>query len=156
MTSDIKKFAASTAVAATLTLPGMMFAMPVMADTTTYQQMSKEVDQAVDSVGEYTQEKQAQTVKKIKASIAEIDQELAELENGIRDNWNDMTEVSREKTKAALQDLREKRNALGERYGELKSAGKESWVDLKDDFSDAWRDFKTSWSDAFNSAQTDK
>ncbi len=155
MIYKMKNIAASGFIAATLTVPGIMFATPVMADETTYQQMSKEVDQAVNSVGEYTQTKRDQAAQKIKGAMNKMDQEIDQLENQVRDNWNDMTDATREKTKAALKDLRQKRNQLGERFGEMKSGTQESWSELKDGFNEAWNAFKSSWSEAFNSAQTD-
>lgn len=155
MTYKLKHIALSGFVATALIVPGLMFTTPVMADETTYQEMSKQVDQAVNSVGDYTQTKRDQAARKIKGAMNKMDQEIDQLENQVRENWNDMTGTTREKTQVALKDLRQKRNQLGERYGELKSGTKESWSELKDGFNEAWTAFKSSWSEAFNSAQTD-
>lgn len=156
MMYTIKTFCALFVLALSLSL-----ALPTQANPTdgdpadTLQEVNREVDDAVKSIGEYSEAKRDEAVKKIRKALNRADNEIERLEEGIRSDWHTMTEPARKQAKEVMKDLRQKRNQLGERFGELQAGSADAWADMKQGFSDAWSEFKSSWTDAFDSAQTD-
>jgi TolA-binding protein len=150
MTYNMKHIAFVGILALSLSAP-----LSAHAEKTTLSDVRSEISETFDSIANYSESKRDQAVEKIQQSLNSLDKSIDQLEDQTRENWQNMTEAAREKSKAALRDIRHKRNILSERFGELKSGSSDAWDELRDGFSEAWSDLKESWEATFTSEKTE-
>lgn len=148
----LKKNLMTTAMIAVLAVaPGSIMtahAESNTSETVNVEEVQKKLSKAMDSVSEYTVQQREEAVENSKEVLAEIDEEIEELEVRVRDNWAGMKEETRESSSAALQKVRTQRNELAEKFGALKDGSDSAWDEIKSGFSTAWHDLKSAWKDA--------
>ncbi|MCF8467024.1 MAG: hypothetical protein K9G33_06445 [Sneathiella sp.] len=119
-----------------------------MQQEVTMDKIQVKISKAFDAIANYSVEQRDEAIKKISATLEEVDYEIELLEARARDQWGDMSEEAREKTSLALQNVRKQRNVLGEKFGALQEGADSAWDNLKDGIADAWQSLKTAWQDA--------
>jgi len=128
------------------------FALPAVAQDagamTTTDEVRAEISQAMESVAAYSGQERDQALAKARAALTRLDAEIERREEGMRENWAEMSDAARETARAGLEEMREARNGLSERYGALATGASGAWDELKTGFSDAWGVFSEAWSDA--------
>ncbi|WP_293947698.1 sll1863 family stress response protein [Sneathiella sp.] len=113
------------------------------------------ISETFDSISNYTVDQRDEAVESIKETLAELDQEIDELEADARDQWADMSEATREKTSAALVELRKQRNMLGEQFGAMQQGADSTWDDMKAGLADAWAAVKEAWQNVIGSEKAE-
>ncbi|MEQ9490273.1 MAG: hypothetical protein RIM72_14900 [Alphaproteobacteria bacterium] len=106
-----------------------------------------EIADSVDAIGDYAAEQRDVAVAAAEKTLSDIDVALDRYENTVRKNWNDMSEEARNEARAAMEDLRQKRNDLAERIEALKVGANNTWDGLVHGVSDAWSDLEAAWED---------
>ena len=122
-------------------------------ETVTADEIRSEISEAFDAIGTYSVQQRDEAMARAEETLAEVDAEIDQLEDTTWENWNEMSQAAKNKSAAALKDLRRRRNKLSERYGALKHGADSAWEDLKGGFSDAWNDLKAAWQDADDAAR---
>lgn len=113
-----------------------------------------EIAETVDTIGEYTAKQRDVAIASAEKLLADIDAALDRYENGLRENWDDLTEETKKKTRAAMEKLRQERNELADTVNEMKSGADSAWDDLVAGFSDAWDELEESWEETDNASST--
>lgn len=118
------------------------------SDTVTGQQVKKETKELLTTLQQYTVEQRDQAVEEAGQALTKLDRRIDELERRIDDNWAEMTQTARQKARANLQTLRERRNELAEWFGSFKNSSAGAWEQMKKGFSDAYQSMSDSWEKA--------
>jgi len=115
---------------------------------TTADKVRAEISEAMDAIGDYTEQERDQALTRAREALNRLDAEIERREQALRENWSDMSDEARETARDQLRDLRDARNRLGERYGALEAGASSAWDELKSGFSDAWGAFSEEWTAA--------
>lgn len=136
--------ALATAVAA--------FALPAapqdMEAHTTTDDVRAEISEAMEAIAAYSEQESDQALVEARAALDRLDVEIERREDALRENWSEMSDATRETTRAGLQDLSAARNSLSESYGALETGAGGAWEELKTGFSGAWGAFSEAWTAA--------
>ena len=117
-------------------------------DAATAQAVKKETKELIKTLQQYTVEQRDQAVKKADQALKKVDGRIDALESRVDNNWDQMTQAARQKTRANLKALRQQRNELAEWYGGFKNSSVGAWEQMKKGFSDAYQAMSASWEKA--------
>ena len=125
-------------------------------DTVTAQDVKKETKQLINTLQQYTVDQRDQAVKEADQAIKKVDRRIDALESRVDNDWDQMTQTAREKTRANLKTLRRQRIELAEWYGSFKNSSEGAWEEMKKGFSDAYQAMSDSWEKAKSEFDTEK
>merc|ERR1711879_132370 len=95
MTYNMKHIAFVGILALSLSAP-----LSAHAEKTTLSDVRSEISETFDSIANYSESKRDQAVEKIQQSLNSLDKSIDQLEDQTRENWQNMTDAAREKSKA--------------------------------------------------------
>lgn len=101
---------------------------------TTSKQVSKEVREALEAIKKYSAEQRDEALKKVSIAIDNLDARISDLEERMEQKWDSMDQAAREKARATLKSLRQKRNKLAEWYGGMQHSSSKAWKHVKEGF----------------------
>jgi hypothetical protein len=113
-----------------------------------------ELSDVYGAIASYSSQQRDEALDAIGNSLDRIDAEIEVLENRARENWADMSEAAQDRTSAALQELRARRNRLGEMYGAMTQGTDAAWDELISGLGRAWDELNTAWSAAVADANS--
>ncbi|MEQ5834909.1 hypothetical protein [Marinobacter sp. NFXS9] len=113
----------------------------------TMEELKHDTENLIDKLGNYSAEQRDEAAASIKESLDELDQRIDVLEKRLDENWDDMSEASREKTQQSLDALRAQREKVGDWYERLKGSSANAWEDVKDGFTRAYDNLSDAWKD---------
>lgn len=117
-------------------------------DTATYEDVKKETRELINTLQQYGADQRDLAVKEADLALKRLDGRIDELETRVDNNWDNMTQTARQKTRASLRVLRQQRNELAEWYGSFKNSSVDAWERVKKGFSDAYQAISDSWEQA--------
>lgn len=110
------------------------------ADDTKREQMSKEVDEAVEAIRAYSVERRDEAVERAQRSMEDIDRRIGALQADMDRRWNRMSESARRQSQAAMADLRQRRRDLSEWSDGMRHSSGKAWGDVKAGFVNGYRE----------------
>ena len=125
------------------------------SDNSAAEDVRAEIAEAMDAIGEYSQEQREEAETQAREALEQLDAEIAKYEESVRENWEAMSESAKESARERLKELRSARNELGERFGALQAETDSTWDELKAAFADAWDDVSDAWDSALESLQSE-
>ena len=108
----------------------------------------EDVDQAMETIQDYSVEQRDEALQQGRTMLDNIDARIEDAEENIRENWNEMDESARERARAALSDMRQRREDVAEWYGGLRYSSGDAWEDVRQGFTDAYSNLLDAWQDA--------
>ncbi|GGB89207.1 hypothetical protein GCM10011352_13990 [Marinobacterium zhoushanense] len=114
-------------------------------DSTTIEEVKKETQDLLQSIGSFTADKKDQAVEQAKDSLNKLDQRIDALEAKIDKNFDEMNDAAREEARENMKTLRKLRNKAAEWYGSMKASSADAWEQMKKGFSDAYKDLTEAW-----------
>jgi hypothetical protein len=111
-------------------------------------QVRQEADDTLQAIKDYSIDKKDQVMVKAKDVLDKMDVKIDELEKQSSEQWQDMSEASREKSRQALRELRKKRNDIAEWYGGMKHSSASAWNDMKKGFIDSYHSLQQAFDKA--------
>jgi chromosome segregation ATPase len=106
---------------------------------TTIKDISRQAAEVSTTIKNYTVEQRDEAVKSAKSAIDDTDSHIHRLERKIDQEWDQMDQATRKKTRAALDALRKERTALAEWFGGLKHSSREAWDEVKGGFVKSYK-----------------
>jgi len=122
---------------------------------TTFEDVKQEAHALVEMIGDYSHDRRIALVETSRTTLANIDESILELNAQMRDDWGQMSDASKAKAGATLDDLHQRRLAVAERLGALEQSSSSSWNDIRTGFSVAFRDLQLAWETAKHEFDTD-
>ena len=115
------------------------------AEATSAENIKQETAELLEALKAYGTEQRDAAVEQSRAALENLDQRIEVLETRMLDQWEEMDQATRARTRDSLQALREQRTHVAEWYGSLKSSSAEAWGHIKQSFSEAYRALNENW-----------
>jgi hypothetical protein len=87
-------------------------------------------------------------VKNAGIALKKLDERIDVLTQRTADEWDELSEETREARLAALRNLTAQRRELAEWYGGMKHSSSQAWVEVREGFVDAYDILQDAWVDA--------
>jgi TolA-binding protein len=110
--------------------------------------VKQETQDLMEALQGYTADQRDEAVQKTSEALDRLDQRISELETRIENNWDEMSEATREQSRASLQALRDQRVQVAEWHDSLKSSSADAWDHTKQGFSEAYGALAEAWENA--------
>lgn len=158
---QIKRFVIAAALLAGLGLASGHAADSQTEDTSAQPQDSaaevrRETAELLQALKSYGAEQRDEALEKSRAALDQIDRRIDALETRMLEQWDEMDEAARARTRESLQALREQRTRVAEWYGSLKSGSVNAWGHIKQGFSNAYRAMHDAWEESEQEFEKDK
>ena len=114
----------------------------------TFDDVQAEFAEAFATIGDYTVEERDEALAALNETLQQLDAQIEDTEDAVRDEWSEMSQASREQAAAAMRALRERRNELSEAAGALSQGMGTAWDDLMVGVRTGWTDLERAWDDA--------
>ena len=136
-------------LAISMIIPLLVMASPgfsaAAAEATSAENIKQETAELLEALKAYSTEQRDAAVEQSRVALENLDQRIDALEIQMLDQWDEMDQATRTKTRASLQALREQRTNVAEWYGSLKSSSAEAWGQIKQGFSAAYQTLSEDW-----------
>lgn len=110
-----------------------------------FKEVRKEMRELGQSLGRYGAEQRDKALERSKPALEDLDRRLDALEKSIENNWDEMSQAARERSRQAMRELRRQRVELAEKYGALKSSSAGAWEQMREGFLDAFSVLNEAW-----------
>lgn len=133
-------------VPAAVFLSAMSFSAVAKAtdDDASWREVKMELAEAGKAVRDYSIEQREEAIETVSSALASIDNRIAVLEARIDSKAVEMSAAAQAHSRAAIRELRTKREQVAEWYGGLKHGSAEAWDEVKTGFSKAYEDLRAS------------
>ena len=118
------------------------------AGATSAEDIKQETAELLEALKAYGTEQRDAAVEQSRAALQNLDQRIEVLETRMLDQWDEMDQATRARTRESLRALREQRTHVAEWYGSLKSSSAEAWGHIKQGFSEAYRTLNENWQES--------
>ena len=115
------------------------------AEATSAENIKQETAELLEALKAYSTEQRDAAVEQSKVALENLDQRIDVLETRMLDQWDEMDQAARTRTRDSLQALREQRTNVAEWYGSLKSSSADAWGHIKQGFSEAYQTLSEDW-----------
>lgn len=115
------------------------------AEPTSAEKIKQETTELLEALKAYSTEQRDAAVEQSRVALENLDQRIDALEIQMLDQWDEMDQATRARTRDSLQALREQRTNVAEWYGSLKSSSADAWGSIKEGFSAAYQTLSEDW-----------
>ena len=115
------------------------------AEPTSAEKIKQETTELLEALKAYSTEQRDAAVEQSRVALENLDQRIDALEIQMLDQWDEMDQATRARTRDSLQTLREQRTHVAEWYGSLKSSSADAWGQIKQGFSAAYQTLSEDW-----------
>jgi hypothetical protein len=115
------------------------------AESTSAENIKQETAELLEALKAYSTEQRDAAVEQSRVALENLGQRIDALEIQMLDQWDDMDQATRTRTRDSLQALREQRTNVAEWYGSLKSSSADAWEQIKQGFSAAYQTLNEDW-----------
>jgi hypothetical protein len=144
---EIRKFALSVGTLAVL-LAVSPLSFSAETSGATAKDVSGKAGEAGRALKDYTVAQRDEALKQAKAALDGADARIRRMERKLDNEWGNMDQAARRKSRAALNALRRERGELAEWYGGLKHSSAESWEQVKAGFVKSYEVLRKSFAKA--------
>lgn len=110
----------------------------------TGEELKQDVEELMESIREYSAEKQQKAAERLREDLDEMEKRLSELERRFEKEKSEMSREARDRIESSLEALREKRKDAAEWLEEFKTSSRKAWDNIREGLSEAFRDFSKS------------
>ena len=130
-------------------IPLLVMASPgfsaAAAEATSAENIKQETAELLEALKAYGTEQRDAAVEQSRVALENLDQRIDALEIQMLEQWDEMDQATRDRTRDSLQALREQRTNVAEWYGSLKSSSADAWGHIKQRFSEAYQTLNENW-----------
>ena len=130
-------------------IPLLVMASPgfsaAAAEATSAENIKQETAELLEALKAYGTEQRDAAVEQSRVALENLDQRIDALEIQMLEQWDEMDQATRDRTRDSLQALREQRTNVAEWYGSLKSSSADAWGHIKQGFSEAYQTLNENW-----------
>lgn len=114
-------------------------------DSTSMEEVKKETQDLLHTIGSYSVEKKDEAVQKAKDGLNKVDERIDALEAKIDKSWDKMNKDARKEARENLKALHKHREQVSEWYDNMKMSTADAWDNMKKGFSGAYKDLENAW-----------
>jgi hypothetical protein len=115
------------------------------SEETSAADIKQETVELLQALKSYSVEQRDEALARSRSALDNIDRRIDRLESTMLENWEQMDQAARDKTRASLQALREQRTRVAEWYGSMKSSSASAWGHIRQGFAEAYRALHEAW-----------
>ncbi len=116
--------------------------------TTSAEEVEEEVEEAMRAIRSFSAEQKDDAVARAQQAMKKLDAHIDRMEERTREEWSDLDRAARQKSRAALQRLKEQRNELAEWYGGMKHGSMKAWERVKEGFLKSYGELEQAFQEA--------
>ena len=128
---------------------------PAAGSQTSIEDIGAQTREWLNTLQSYAADQRDEAIARSGEILDQLDRQIAALQSRIDRRWDRMDQATREKTRAALNQLQKQRVEVAEWYGRLKSSSNDAWSRIRQGFSDAYRNLNQAWEDAEQEFRSD-
>ena len=117
-------------------------------DETTATEVKEEAMETYNALKSFTLEQRDEAMTAAKEKLTKLDSRIDELQASLDQNWQEMSEASRKKTRQTLNLLHKQRENVAEWLGGMRHSSSEAWEDVKKGFADSYDRLEEAFDDA--------
>lgn len=125
-----------------------------MRETT--MEIKQETQELIQELGDYSVDQRDKAIDRSNTALDKLDRRIDALEQDIENDWDQMSEASREKSRVELKALREQRTEVSSWIERMKTSTADAWEDTKEGFSNAYRSLGNAWEKTKDEFRSDK
>jgi BMFP domain-containing protein YqiC len=114
-------------------------------NTTSAEDIKQETVELLQALKSYSVEQRDKAIAQARTALDNLDNRIDTLEADMLEQWDDMDQAARAKTRASLQALRQQRTRVAELFGRLQSSSTSAWAQIKQGFSSAYEELRGAW-----------
>ena len=126
------------------------------AEETTAADIRRETSELLQALKSYGAEQRDEAIEKSRAALESLDRRIEALESRMLEQWDEMDQAARDRTRASLQALREQRTRVAEWYGSLRTGSTNAWIQIRQGFSSAYQAMLEAWEKSEDEIRPDK
>ncbi|MCL7943784.1 hypothetical protein [Marinobacter sp. ATCH36] len=142
---DLIRFRYSLALILALGVSGNVNAES--SEGSSVESLKEETRELGQALKEFGADQKAEAEAAIESTLAALDKRIETLQQELDQNWDDMSEKARERSRKSLESLREQRERVQTWYDELQASSSSAWERAKKGFSDAYEALSEQWND---------
>lgn len=97
--------------------------------------VQREVDEALEAIRGYSLERRKEALARAGDSMQEADRRIERLDMEMNERWNRMDAATRQRSRVAMAELRQRRNDVAEWTGAMRHGSGERWNEVKAGFA---------------------
>lgn len=140
-----KQLGYSLALILALGMSGSLNAEP--SEDSSVESLKKETRELGRTLKEFGADQKAEAETAIENTLSALDKRIDTLQQELDQNWDDMSDTARERSRKSLESLREQRERVQNWYEELQSTSSSAWERTKQGFSNAYEALSDQWSE---------
>ncbi|MDG5499535.1 hypothetical protein [Marinobacter sp. BGYM27] len=145
------------AVLAAIALATPMLASAEAEDTPpSVEELKQDTRALAEKLKNYTAEQRDEAARSISDTLEVLDERIATLEKRVAEDWDEMSDATREQTRESLDALRAQREKVGDWYERLKDSSSTAWGRMKKGFSSAYEGLSEAWDNAEREVEADE
>ncbi len=117
------------------------------SDESSVESLKQETRELGQALKDFGADQKAEAEAAIEDTLAALDKRIETLQQELDQNWNDMSDKARERSRKSLESLREQRERVQNWYDELQASSSSAWERAKKGFSDAYEALSEQWND---------
>ena len=95
---------------------------------------------AMDELRALSAERRDEAIAAAGRAAADLDREMARLQQEMDQGWGRMSQAARERSQAAMVDLRHRRNTLAEWFGGMRHGSTAAWAEVRGGFANSYQE----------------
>ena len=95
---------------------------------------------AMDEFRALSAERRDEAIAAAGRAAADLDREMARLQQQMDQGWERMSQATRERSQAAMADLRHRRNTLAEWFGGMRHGSTAAWAEVRGGFANSYQE----------------
>ncbi|WP_148863800.1 sll1863 family stress response protein [Marinobacter fonticola] len=133
-----------------LVLAGIVGFTAVQADDNdvSVEALKQDTQALAQKLESYTADQREDAIQAINQTLDALDKRIDSLEEGLAENWDEMSDEAREETQRSLDALKDQRAKVAEWYARLKDSSVSAWSAIKGEFADAYDRLSEAWRNA--------
>lgn len=120
------------------------------------EEIKQETQELIRELGDYSVDQREKAIDRSNTALEKLDRRIDALERDIENDWDQMSEASREKSRTELKALREQRTKVSSWIDRMKTSTADAWEDTKEGFSNAYRSLGNAWEKTKDEFRSDK
>ena len=109
--------------------------------------LKKETRELGQALKEFGADQKAEAETAIENTHSALDKPIETLQRELDQNWDDMSDKARERSRKSLESLQEQRQRVQQWYDELQASSSSAWERAKQGFSNAYEALSEQWNE---------
>ena len=140
-----KQLGYSLAVVLALVMSGSLHAES--SGDSSVESLKKETRKLGQALKEFGADQKAEAETAIENTLSALDKRIETLQRELDQNWDDMSDKARERSRKSLESLQEQRQRVQQWYDELQASSSSAWERAKQGFSNAYEALSEQWNE---------